>query len=126
MTEIKFGDIYLAKLVGDGHEQQGVRAVVIAQNDKGNRYAPTVEIIPMSARINKARHLPTHVFIKADATNGLRTDSLVLAEQTNTIDKTKLIHRIGSLTYEALVAIGVARQIQSPFPLPGTQAAVTQ
>ena len=81
MTEIKFGNIYLAKLVGDGHEQQGVRAVVIAQNDKGNRYAPTVEIIPMSARINKARHLPTHVFIKADATNGLHTDSLVFTDE---------------------------------------------
>ena len=116
MEQIRFGDIYLAKLVGDGHEQHGVRAVVIAQNDKGNLYAPTVEIIPMSARINKARHLPTHVFIKADEQNGLKTDSLVLAEQTNTIDKTKLIHRIGSLTYESLVAIGVARQIQSPFP----------
>ena len=117
MKEIKFGDIYLARLVGEGHEQQGVRAVVIAQNNVGNRYAPTVEIIPMSARTHKARHLPTHVFIKADATNGLRSDSLVLAEQTNTIDKTKLIHRIGSLTHEALVAIGVARQIQSPFPI---------
>jgi mRNA interferase MazF len=117
MTEIKFGEIYLAKLVGDGHEQRGTRAVIIAQNDMGNRYSPTVEIIPLSARINKARHLPTHVFIKADATTGLRTDSLALAEQPKTIDKTKLIHRIGQLSYETLCAIGNARRIQSPFPI---------
>ena len=117
MTEIRFGEIYLARLSGTGHEQQGVRAVIIAQNNKGNKHAPTVEIIPMSSRINKARHLPTHVFIKADPTNGLRVDSLALAEQTNTIDKSKLIRRIGELTYESLVAIGIARHIQSPFPL---------
>lgn len=117
MSEIRFGDIYLANLVGVGHEQKGVRAVIIAQNNMGNKHAPTVEIIPLSARVNKARHLPTHVFIKADKVNGLRADSLALAEQTNTIDKSKLIHRIGSLTHEALVAIGIARQIQSPFPV---------
>ena len=118
MSEIKFGDIYLANLVGAGHEQRGVRAVIIAQNNMGNKHAPTVEIIPLSARVNKARHLPTHVFIKADKVNGLRVDSLALAEQTNTIDKSKLIHKIGSLSYDALVAIGVARHIQSPFPIP--------
>lgn len=116
-TEIKFGDIYLAKLVGDGCEQRGVRAVIIAQNNIGNLHAPTVEIIPLSARINKARHLPTHVMIRADNLNGLRTDSIALAEQTNTIDKTKLIHRIGTLAHEVLVSIGNARRIQSPFPI---------
>ena len=116
MSEIKFGEIYLARLVGSGHEQNGIRAVIIAQNDIGNKHSPTVEIIPLSARIHKARHLPTHVFIKADQTNGLRTDSLALAEQTNTIDKSKLVHRIGKLAHETLVAIGVARRIQSPFP----------
>ena len=117
MTEIKFGEIYLARLVGDGHEQRGTRAVIIAQNEMGNKYSPTVEIIPLSAKINKARHLPTHVFVKADTTTGLKVDSLALAEQPKTIDKTKLIHRIGQLSYETLCAIGNARRIQSPFPI---------
>lgn len=117
MTEIRFGDIYLAELVGTGHQQRGVRAVIIAQNDMGNRFSPTVEIIPLTARIHKARHLPTHVLLKADAINGLKQDSLVLAEQTSTIDKSSLIHRIGALSHEALLAVGAARQIQSPFPV---------
>lgn len=116
MSEIKFGDIYLAHLVGDGHEQRGKRAVIIVQNDMGNLHSPTVEIIPLSARINKARHLPTHVFVKADKLTGLRMDSLALAEQPKTIDKTKLIHRIGSVGHDTLVALGNARRIQCPFP----------
>lgn len=114
---IRFGEIYLAKLVGEGSEQRGVRAVIIAQNNIGNLHAPTVEVIPLSAQVDKARHLPTHVFVKADSSNKLKTDSIALAEQTSTIDKSKLIHHIGMLTHEVLVAIGRARRIQSPFPV---------
>lgn len=116
MTEIKFGEIYLAALSGDGHEQRGTRAVIIAQNNMGNRYSPTVEIIPLSARVDKARHLPTHVYIKADSNTCLRMDSIALVEQPKTIDKSKLIHKIGELSHDNLVAIGTARKIQSPFP----------
>lgn len=40
---IKRGDVYLADLDDRfGSEQIGVRPVVILQNDKGNKYAPTV------------------------------------------------------------------------------------
>ena len=116
ITEIKFGEIFLARLTGDGHEQQGVRAVIITQNNMGNKYSPTVEIIPLTARIHKARHLPTHVVIKASKTNGLRHDSMALAEQPKTIDKSKLIHKIGELEHQDLVVIGEARKIQCPFP----------
>lgn len=114
---IRFGDIYLAKLVGEGSEQKGVRPVIIAQNNVGNRYAPTVEIIPLSSQTNKASYMPTHVVIKADSSNQLFADSIALAEQTSTIDKTKLVRYIGMLTHVSLVEIGKARRIQSPFPV---------
>ncbi len=116
MTEIKFGEIYLANLTGEGHEQRGRRAVIITQNDQGNRYSPTVEIIPLSANIHKARHLPCHVLIKADEVTGLKLDSLALAEQPKTIDKRKLIFRIGRCRRNTLVDLGRARRIQCPFP----------
>ena len=114
---IRFGDIYLAKLAGEGSEERGVRPVIIAQNNVGNLHAPTVEIIPLSGQTTKASHLPTHVVIKADSSNKLYADSIALAEQTSTIDKKKLIRYIGMLTHESLVEIGKARRIQSPFPV---------
>ena len=116
MTEIRFGDIFLAELTGDGHEQRGRRACIITQNDVGNRHSPTVEIIPLSANIHKARHLPCHVLVRADEVTGLRLDSLALAEQPKTIDKKKLVHRIGRCRRGTLVELGRARQIQCPFP----------
>ncbi|WP_298024807.1 type II toxin-antitoxin system PemK/MazF family toxin [uncultured Dysosmobacter sp.] len=44
----RFGEIYDANLVGGENIQSDIRPVVIAQNDTGNRYSPTVEVVPMS------------------------------------------------------------------------------
>ena len=45
--EICKGDIYYAKLDGTvGSEQSGVRPVIIVQNNIGNKFSPTVIIIP--------------------------------------------------------------------------------
>ena len=111
-----FGDIYYAKLSGGEHIQHGIRPVVIAQNNIGNQYSPTVEVIPMSSNIMKARYMPTHVLIHPNDTNHLTRASIVLAEQVVTINKNMLVNYIGNLDEESIRLIGEARRIQSPFP----------
>ena len=111
-----FGDIYYAKLSGGEHIQHGIRPVVIAQNNIGNQYSPTVEVIPMSSNIMKARYMPTHVLIHPNDTNHLTRASIVLAEQVVTINKNMLVNYIGELDEESIRLIGEARRIQSPFP----------
>ena len=111
----RFGDIYFAKLAGGTNIQAGVRPVVIAQNNVGNYHSSTVEVIPMSAKILKARYLPTHVLIHPNEANGLRATSIVLAEQVVTINKSMLLSFCGTLDRETLQLIGQARRIQSPF-----------
>ena len=112
----KFGDVFFAALNGDGHVQGGIRPVVIAQNDMGNKYSPVIGVIPMTSKVDKAKHLPVHVTIPADDDNGLPRDSVVLTEQMRTIPVDKLISRTGSLGHDALVRIGRALAIQFPFP----------
>lgn len=111
-----FGDIYYAKLSGGEHIQHGIRPVVIAQNNIGNRYSPTVEVIPMSSNVMKAKYMPTHVLIHPNDTNHLTRASIVLAEQVVTINKNMLVNYIGNLDEESIRLIGEARRIQSPFP----------
>lgn len=111
----QFGDIYYAKLMGGEHIQGGIRPVVIAQNNIGNKHSPTIEVIPMSSRIQKARYMPTHVLVHPDNQNHLPFDSIVLAEQVVTINKKMLVNHIGSLNDETMRLIGEARRIQSPF-----------
>lgn len=92
------GEIYYADLNPVvGSEQGGIRPVLILQNEVGNWFSPTVIVAAMTARGGKA-HLPTHVPVGTDS--GLRRPSLVLAEQVRTIDKIRLLERVGMLPPE--------------------------
>ena len=110
-----FGDIFYADLIGDENVQSGTRPVVIAQNNIGNQHSTTVEVIPMSSRINKAKYMPTHVLIHPTPENGLKTMSIVLAEQVVTINKKRLLGFLGKLDSGSLSLVGQARKTQSPF-----------
>lgn len=111
-----FGDIFYAELAGGLNIQGGRRPVVISQNDVGNKYSTTVEVIPMTAQINKASYMPTHVLIHPNAINHLSAPSIVLAEQIVTIHKDQLLNYVGSLTDDSIILIGRARRVQSPWP----------
>ena len=95
-TNVKRGDIYFADLSPVvGSEQGGVRPVLIVQNDVGNRHSPTVIAAAITSQINKAR-LPTHIELTASSF-GLTKDSVILLEQIRTIDKRRLLEKMGKL-----------------------------
>lgn len=92
---VKRGDLYYADLgTGKGSEQNGIRPVVIIQNNIGNRYSPTVIVAAITSKIHKAK-LPTHVEI--DGEEYSMDDSIILLEQIRTIDKARLKEKICSL-----------------------------
>ena len=94
--KIRQGDILLANLNPVvGSEQGGSRPVLIVQNDIGNKYSPTVIVVAITACVTKTK-MPTHVVINQDIA-GLTKDSVVLTEQIRTIDKRRLIQKIGVL-----------------------------
>ena len=96
MLVVQRGDIYLADLgEGVGSEQRGERPVLIVQNNKGNLFSPTVTVLPITTKIHKSEGMPTHVII--DDLNVLPEKSAIMAEQITTIDKTKLIRKLGIL-----------------------------
>lgn len=104
---IKRGEIYFAQLNPVvGSEQGGIRPVLVVQNDIGNQYSPTTIILAITSQINKAK-LPTHVEIDA-VTYGLERDSVILAEQIRTIDKTRLKQRIAVLKDETMLKVDEA------------------
>ena len=87
MKNVKRGQIYYADLAPIiGSEQDGIRPVLILQNDIGNKYANTTIIAPITSA-NPNTYFPTHVRIKA---KGLMKESVVLLEQIRTIDKQRL------------------------------------
>ena len=114
---IKRGEIYYADLSPVvGSEQGGVRPVLIIQNDMGNKYSPTVIAAAITSQIGKNR-LPTHIEIDSKDV-GLKSDSVVLAEQIRTIDKSRLKEKIGHIDDEKIMgkinsAIGISFGLMS-------------
>ena len=93
--KIQKGDIFYADL-GEtvGSEQNGIRPVLVIQNDVGNKYSPTVIITPLTSKAKKLAQ-PTHVFIGKRF--GLTENSYALLEQIRTIDKKRLREHMGRL-----------------------------
>ena len=97
VMNIKRGEIYYADLSPViGSEQGGIRPVLIVQNDVGNRYSPTVIAAAITSQHDKS-NLPTHINVSAEGC-GLARDSIVLLEQVRTIDKSRLLDYICTLS----------------------------
>ena len=100
--QIKRGDMFYADLSPVvGSEQGGIRPVLIIQNDLGNKYSPTVIAAAITSQTGKNK-LPTHIEIDS-ASCGLKSNSVVLAEQIRTIDKSRLKERIGHIDDEKII-----------------------
>lgn len=110
---VKRGELYYADLSPVvGSEQGGVRPVLVVQNDTGNKYSPTVIAAAVTSRIHKAK-LPTH--IELPQAFGLAKDSVILLEQIRTIDKKRLMSRIGELPAATMSRVNRAILISLGF-----------
>ena len=91
--EIKRGDIFYAKLNGIGSVQCNIRPVMVLSNDLNNKYAPTLQVCPLTSQLKN--NLPIHFDLEGF---GLNKKSTFLGEQLTIIDKTQLVsNRIGSV-----------------------------
>lgn len=98
------GEIYKASLDPVlGSEQGGTRPVLIVQNNVGNKYSPTVIVLAITSKMNKAR-LPTHIEVTHEI-GGLPLDSVILAEQMRTLDKQRLLSRVGALPETVMMQV---------------------
>lgn len=99
----KRGDIYMVNLNPyKGSEQGGKRPVIVLQNNKGNRYGPTLIVAPITSKLYKTE-LPTHYILKE--VKGLPDESLILLEQIKTIDKKRVMNYVGKVSEEQMQEI---------------------
>ncbi len=93
------GDIYYIDFGTnvDTRKQNGIRPAVIVSNNKANEHSPVITVVPLTSKTDKKRLLPTHVYIPISAGCGLSCGSLVLAEQVEAIDKSRLLEKKGAI-----------------------------
>ena len=104
MIQVYRGEVYLATLLGEGCEQKGTRPVLIVQNNVGNRFSPTTIIAPITSSIKKCS-LPVHVPV---FNSSLFKDSIVLCEQIQVMDKSRLEKPLCRLTDKEMKAVNKA------------------
>ena len=114
------GDIYYANLGSrKGSEQGGKRPVVVIQNNTGNKHAPTLTVVPVTSALKKPNQ-PTHFVFNPKSV--LSRPSMVMAEQTHTIDKTRIISYVGKLDDAQMQGVDRAVQVHLGFLDPYKQA----
>lgn len=114
-TRPRCGEIWMCNLTNkDGSIQNGYRPVFILSNDKNNTYSTTLNIIPITSKMNKKR-LPVHVELWSYQCYGLKTPSTMLVEQIMTISIEHLDKCIGRVSdSETLNNISKAMLVQFP------------
>lgn len=92
-----------------GSEIKKIRPALILQNDIDNKYSPVTIVAAISSSIDGKVYL-NEVFIKKFQ-GGLKEDSLVLLNQIKTIDKKRLIKRIGVMDQTLMMNVDRALEI---------------
>jgi len=104
------GEIYLVSFDPTiGAEIKKTRPALILQNDVLNRYSPLTIVSAITSRHEESLY-PTEVFVEARE-GGLKVESVVLLNQIRSVDKRRLIKRLGSLNPETMRRVDQALAI---------------
>lgn len=94
------GDIYYVNLLsppgGSGHEQTGIRPVIVISSDQTSDQNPMVTVVPLTGKLAASR-FPHTISIDPTSSNGLSTPSVAMAFQVTSLDKRRLVRRTGKL-----------------------------
>lgn len=90
------GEIYLVNFDPTvGSEIKKTRPALVIQNDTANRYSPVTIVAAITSKFDDKLY-PTEVLIRAGEA-GLKQDSVIVLDQIRTIDKTRIVKKIGKL-----------------------------
>lgn len=110
------GEIWMCALEkSEGSVQSGYRPVLILSNDKNNTYSPTLNVIPITSKMNK-RKLPVHVELWDYWKYGLKTSSTLMIEQITTVPANSLGYYMGAIEDED-VLIDICNAFCVQFPI---------
>ena len=112
-TEVGFprrGEIYLVSFdPALGHEIKKTRPALVIQNDIGNQYSLTTIVAAITSKVSE-RPYPMEVVLKPGL-SGLAVSSTVKLDQIRTVDRQRLMKRLGTLDQESMEQVDRALQI---------------
>jgi len=106
---IKFsrGDILLVNFEPvKGSEQGRIRPALVVQNNILTNFSPLTIVLPITSKIY-TKEYPSNVFITKED-SGLDKDSTILANQIRTIDKRRILKKLGFLNHFTMMKVDMA------------------
>jgi mRNA interferase MazF len=104
------GDIYLVSFDPTvGSEIQKTRPALVIQNDIGNQYSPITIVAALTSKFDVPPY-PTEVVMESKD-SGLSQRSAVLLNQIRSVDRQRLMKRIGKASPEVMGRVDRAIQI---------------
>ena len=108
MTACKRGEIWMVNFnPGRGSKQKGIRPALIIQNDIGNRYASTTIVSAITTTLKK---YPVTVLVPRGK-GGLKENSMVNLAHILTVDKGRLMRKLGKLEEDKIAEVTEAIKI---------------
>lgn len=105
------GEIYLVEFdPARGHQIRKTRPALVIQNDLGNQYSSVTIVAAITSRI-AARPYPVEVVVGAGPGAGLSVPSSIRLDQIRSVDKSRLVKRLGRLDPAAMALVDQALQI---------------
>lgn len=83
-----------------GAKIKKTRPAVVVQNDPSNRRSPITVVAAITSRFEEPLY-PTEVLVRAPE-GGLTVDSVVLLNQIRSVDKARVVRRLGALKTETM------------------------
>jgi mRNA interferase MazF len=106
----KRGNVYLVRFdPTEGSEIKKTRPALIIQNDIGNRFSNITIVAAITSKFQLPVHR-TNVLIKAPE-GGLSVDSVVRLDQIRSVDKRRLLKRLGAAKPNTLTKVDQAIKI---------------
>ena len=98
------GDVYLVNFDPTmGAEIKKTRPALVIQNDIANRHSPITIVAAITSRFDQDLY-PTEALVRAPE-GGLNVDSVVLLNQIRSIDRHRLVKRLGRLLSATMAAV---------------------
>jgi mRNA interferase MazF len=105
------GEIYLVSFDPTvGREIKKTRPALIIQNDIGNRYSDLTIVAAITSKISSILY-PVEVIVQPSKANGLQVLSAIRLDQIRSVDKQRLIKRLGGIDASTMQRVEEAIQI---------------
>jgi mRNA interferase MazF len=110
VISLKRGEVYLVNFDPVvGAEIKKTRPALILQNDIANRYSPLTIVSAITSQYGDQLY-PTEVLLRAGE-GGTSLDSVVLLNQIRSVDRARLVKRLGAVPSETMHRVHRALQI---------------